>query len=300
VSPAPDPMTGPRGTETQAPAAGGYLIELPLSAVAPNPDQPRKVFSREPLEELADSIRSLGVVEPIVVRPAGDGWMIVAGERRWRAATMAGLTTIPAIVRDELDDHDAFVLSMVENVLRKDMNPVEEADGYAKLLEGGLTIDELATRLGKRAAAIKSALTLRTLEPGIRDMVAKGHVTAWDGTRLATLSWNGQARALNLIVKGGLTGNDRDRVIGQVWCEEHEVSMFGDDELPAADAKRDELRAAMESAMRALTRATAAIEGRAPVPDAMTIELAEAVLKAAGTVAKVTRAGRVARMLEVG
>lgn len=272
--------------------------QLPVSAVRPNPDQPRKAFGTKALEELADSIRSLGVVEPIVVQPAGDGWQIIAGERRWRASLMAGALTIPAVVRESMSEHDAFVLSMVENVLRQDMNPIEEAEGYQKLLDGGLTVDELAVRLGKRASAIRSALTLLRLEPGIRDMVAKGHLTAWDGSRLATLSWNGQTRALDAILRGGLTGNDRDRVIGQVWMAEHETAMFSDAEAPAKAAEVDELRRSMEAAMRSLTRATEALDARA-MPDALTIELAEAVLRAAGRVVKVTRQARVARVLEV-
>jgi ParB family chromosome partitioning protein len=275
------------------------LRHLPIRHVAPNPMQPRKRFAEGPLEELADSIRSLGVVEPIVVRPAGmdelAGWTIVAGERRWRAAKMAGLDTIPALVRTDLNDHDAFVVSMVENVLRKDMNPIEEADGYQKLLDDGLSIEELATRLGKRAAAIRTALTLRELEPGIREMVALGHLSAWDGSRLATLSWNGQARALSAIEKGGLTGNDRDRAIGQVWLQEHEVQMFSDAEAPEVRQSTDELRGHLERAMRALTAAEAVLGGA--VPDPLTVELAEAILRSAAGVAKVTRQVKVSRLL---
>lgn len=272
------------------------LRHLPIREVSPNPDQPRKHFAQGPLEELTASIASLGVVEPIVVRPQGDGWSIVAGERRWRAATAAGLETIPALVRDDLDDHDAFVVSMVENVLRKDMNPIEEADGYQRLIDSGLTVEELSVRLGKRASAIKAALTLRTLEPGIRELVALGHLSAWDGTRLATLSWNGQTRALATIEKGGLTGNDRDRCIGQVWLQEHEVQMFSDAEAPATAAANDELRQALERAMRALTAAEAALGSRA-LPDPMSVELAEAILRSAGAVAKRTRQAKVARLL---
>jgi ParB family chromosome partitioning protein len=271
------------------------LRELPVDAIAANPGQPRKRFATAPLEELADSIRSLGVVEPIVVTPAGDGWTIVAGERRWRAAKMAGLATIPAIVREELSDHDAFVVSMCENLLRRDMNAIEEADGYQRLLDDGLTVDELAARLGKRAAAIRSALTLRALEPGIREMVSLGQLTAWDGSRLATLSWNGQSRALDTINRGGLTGNDRDRVIGQVWREEHEVSMFSDDEAPARARTAGDMRAAIEQAARALTRATELLDGT--MPDDVTIEMAEGVLRQASAVTKVTRQAKVARML---
>jgi len=131
----------------------GELRELPIDAVAANPDQPRKHFAKEPLEELAASIRSLGILEPIVVTQTSgsyDRWTIVAGERRWRAARMAGLTVIPALVRDELSDHDAFVLSMVENVLRKDMNPIEEADGYQSSWTTGCRLRSSPTGWARR------------------------------------------------------------------------------------------------------------------------------------------------------
>lgn len=270
---------------------------LPISLVSPNPGQPRKRFEAGPLEELAASIASLGVVEPIVVRPAAEGWTIVAGERRWRAAKMAGLTEIPAIVRDDLSERDAFVLSMVENVLRRDMNPVEEADGYQRLIDGGSTVEELGTLLGKRAAAIRSALTLRSLEPGIRDMVALGHLSAWDGTRLATLSWNGQGRALTIITRGGLTGNDRDRVIGQVWREEHEVPMFAEEDAPRRRELAADVRAELERATRALARVDELLSGGAR-PDELSIELAEVATKTASRIAKVTRQARIAAELE--
>ena len=274
------------------------LRDLPIELVRANPDQPRKHFAREPLEELAASIASVGILEPIVVTASDGGWTIVAGERRWRAAKIAGLTEIPAIVREELSAHDAFVLSMVENVLRKDMNPVEEADGYQRLLDDGLTIDELSARLGKRAAAIRSALTLRQLEPGILDLVAKGHLSAWDGGRLATLTWNGQCRALDAINRGGLSGNDRDRVIGQVWRDEHEVEMFTEAEAPERTRAIDEARVELERAVRALTRSEAALTSSdGALPDPMTIALAEEAVRLAGAIAKVTRQAKVARML---
>lgn len=208
------------------------LRDLPIDAVGPNPDQPRKTFERVPLEELAASIGAMGIVEPLIVQPwpptdetrigFDPDWRIVAGERRWRAAKMAGLTVVPCLVRDDLADHEALELSMVENVLRRDMNPLEEAEGYQRLIDAGMTVESISARLGKRASAIRSSLTLLKLEPGIRDLVAKGHLTAWDGTRLTTLTWNGQCRALDTINRNGLTGNDRDRLIGQVWRDEHE------------------------------------------------------------------------------
>ena len=290
------------------------LQNLPIDAIIPNPGQPRKTFERVPLEELAVSIAAMGVVEPIVVQEGSHlhcrehlrapcrecyPWRIVAGERRWRAAKMAGLKTVPCLVRDDLSDHGAFELSMVENVLRRDMNPMEEAHGYQVLIDAGMTVEAISARLGKRASAIRSALTLLKLEPGIGDLVSKGHLTAWDGTRLATLTWNGQCQALDTIQRNGLTGNDRDRLIGQVWRTEHEQPMFSDAEAPTVARDRAvTLREEMERAMRALTRAGEMVDGT--LPDALTIELAEAVNRAAGAIVKVTRQAKVVGMLAEG
>jgi ParB family chromosome partitioning protein len=283
------------------------LRHLPIDAVGPNPDQPRKSFEREPLEELAASIGAMGIVEPLIVQPwppvdearigVDPDWRIVAGERRWRAAKMAGLAEVPCLVREDLGDHEAFEVSMVENVLRRDMNPLEEAEGYQRLLDAGMTVEAISARLGKRASAIRSALTLLKLEPGIRDLVAKGHLTAWDGTRLTTLSWNGQCRALDTIQRNGLVGNDRDRLIGQVWREEHEQPMFSEAEAPAAErgSRSASLREELERAVRALARATEQLAGT--TPDPLTIELAEAANRAAGAIVKVTRQARVVGML---
>jgi len=172
-------------------------------------------------------------------------------------------------------------------------------------LDDGLSIEELADRLGKKAAAIKTALTLRQLEPGIREMVAKGHLSGWDGSRLATLSWNGQNRALDTINREGLTGNDRDRVIGQVWREEHEVSLFADEELPEKVRAVEDARAHLERAVRALARAEELLTPAGGVdratavtlPDDMTIALGDEAMRLAGLIGKVTKQAKVARML---
>jgi ParB family chromosome partitioning protein len=273
------------------------FLTLPIERVSPNPDQPRKTFEVGPLEELAESIRAIGIMEPLIVRPVAGAYQIIAGERRWRAAGIAGLTTVPAIVKTGVvSDDTAFELGLIENALRRDMNPVEEAEAYQKLLETGLTVEELSTRTGKKAAAIRTALTLLKLEPGIRELVAKRHLTAWDGGRLATLSWSGQTRALDTINRHGLTGNDRDRVIGQVWLAEHEQPMFGEGELEAPETNRSaNVRADMERAMSALQRARAALQDC--IPDALTVELAEAASREIGAIVKVTRQANVARLL---
>lgn len=279
------------------------LTELPLAQVHPRADQPRTRFDREPLEELADSIRELGILEPLIVRPAGDGWEIVAGERRWRAAELAGLATVPAVIREDLgDDAHAFRLSMVENVVRADMNPMETARGFGRMRDAGVSVDEIARQTGIAKRKVQSGLTLLDLDALIADLVEKGHVDEWIGTRLATLSANGQHRALKLIREHGLTGQDRDRVIGQVWCEEHETTLFNGNVVQAQPAQdRAAVADLAELAARAAVaagRVETALETTAP--DEQTVELLELMAKSASRIARAARAARVARIVKAG
>jgi ParB family chromosome partitioning protein len=150
------------------------LIELELSQIRPNPRQPRDRFDDDALARLADSITAEGVVQPIVVRDIGDGFQIVAGERRWRAAQRAGLRTIPAIVR-QADDRESLILALTENVAREDLNPVEQARAYAVLSdELDLTQSEIARRLGKSRPAVANTLRLLELPDEVLEAIAEG------------------------------------------------------------------------------------------------------------------------------
>src|SRR6266850_1517724 len=136
------------------------LIEVGIDQVEPNPNQPRKSFESSSLEELTASIRASGVIQPIIVREVGDGYQLIAGERRWRAARQAGLDRIPAIVR-EATDAQSIELALVENLLREDLNPIEEAEAYQKLLsQFGWTQEELAQRIGRDRSSIANSLRL--------------------------------------------------------------------------------------------------------------------------------------------
>ena len=153
--------------------------ELPVSAIAPNPRQPRSAFDEEALTALAASIRELGVLQPVLVRPSGGGtYELVAGERRWRAAKRAGLQLIPALVRSS-DDASALEQAVVENVQREDLNPLDEAAAYQQLIEDfNLTHDEVAARMGKSRATITNTLRLFQLPPSVQRLVAEGKLTA--------------------------------------------------------------------------------------------------------------------------
>ncbi|MBA3875614.1 MAG: chromosome partitioning protein ParB [Anaerolinea sp.] len=235
------------------------LRALPLDAIDPDPDQPRRHFDRAALAELADSIASLGVVEPLVVRPVGDRFVLIAGERRWRAARMAGLSEVPVVVRGDLEGTDAFMVALVENVLRHDLNPVEEADGYQRLLDTGMTIEELAARIGKSESAIRARLRLHRLAPQLRDLVASGQLDAWSAGHISRLSHEGQFRVMRAMSAGDLRyQNDLDRLTGHLALQEQQGAMFGEDEVESLSVERmrsaRDLLAELDRAAQALSR----------------------------------------------
>ena len=180
---------------------------LPLHRVEPNPDQPRQDFDEEELAALAESIRVHGVLQPLTVRETGGGYyQIIAGERRWRASRMAGLTDVPAIVI-EADDRKAKELALIENLQRQDLNSVEEALGYQSLMnEFGLTQEEAAQRVGKSRPAVANALRLLTLDEKVLDMLRAGTLTAGHAKAILMLkSEKKQLEAAQKIANLGLS-----------------------------------------------------------------------------------------------
>ena len=158
--------------------AGSGFLELPIQMVNPNPLQPRRAFDEDTLEGLTDSVRELGVLQPVLVRTVGDGYELIAGERRWRAAKRAGLPTIPAVVRTA-DDEASLEQALVENLHRQDLNALEEAAAYQQLIEDfGLTQDQVATRVGKSRSAIANHLRLFQLPPAVQKLVGEGLLSA--------------------------------------------------------------------------------------------------------------------------
>jgi ParB family chromosome partitioning protein len=154
----------------------GALQDIPVSVIRPNPHQPREHFDEEALGALAESIREVGVLQPVLVRPAGDGYELIAGERRWRAARRVGLHAVPALVRIT-DDLGALQQAIVENVQREELNPLEEAAAYQQLIEDfGLTHEEVAARVGRSRAAVSNTLRLLQLPPTIQRYVKEGSV----------------------------------------------------------------------------------------------------------------------------
>jgi ParB family chromosome partitioning protein len=163
------------------------FFECDIDRLRPSAEQPRKTFDAAKLEELVHSIREQGIIQPIVARPEGDDFVIVAGERRWRAARMAGLQVVPVVVK-ELAGESAFEVALIENIQRDDLNPIEEAEAYHHLLEGtGLTQERLAARVGKDRATLANCVRLLALPEPVRDQVRHGRLAASVGRALLGL-----------------------------------------------------------------------------------------------------------------
>jgi ParB family transcriptional regulator, chromosome partitioning protein len=190
----------------QRPAGGPAApAEIPIDRIKRNPYQPRKRIDEEALEQLAESIRLHGVIQPILVTEQLDGYQLVAGERRLRAAQMAGLDRIPVVIR-QLADRDQLELALVENLLRADLNPLEEALAFRQLLdEFAFTQDQLASRLGRARSTIANTLRLLDMRESVREAVADGRLTEGHARAMAGLAETDEARLLELIVARGLS-----------------------------------------------------------------------------------------------
>jgi len=166
------------------PASAPGLTEIAVGDIDPNPHQPRSHFDEETLASLTASVRELGVLQPILVRPVGERFELIAGERRWRAARRAGLARVPAVVRT-IDDHTSLEQAVVENLHRQDLNPLEEAGAYQQLIEDfGLTQDDVARRVGRSRSAVANILRLFQLPPSVQRMVRDGQLSAGHGRAL--------------------------------------------------------------------------------------------------------------------
>ncbi len=191
--------------------SGGDLVEVPVSAVRPNRFQPRQAFDEEALGALAASIAEVGVLQPVLVRPIGDEdghpvFELIAGERRWRAAKRIGLATLPALVRD-VTDLASMEQAVVENLHRRDLNPLEEAAAYQQLLEDfGLTHDQLAKRVGKSRTTVTNLLRLLQLPPPVQKLVRDGQLAEGHARALLGVADRGRLEALaTRVVAGGLS-----------------------------------------------------------------------------------------------
>ena len=204
ASPVSDAADARATDETLRPVDGAYFAELPVTAISPNPRQPRQVFDEEAMAELVHSVKEIGLLQPVVVRAVGDDrYELIMGERRWRATQEAGLDVIPAIVRETGDD-DLLRDALLENLHRSQLNPLEEAAAYQQLLDDfGCTHEELAGRIGRSRPQISNTLRLLKLSPAVQRGVAAGVLSA------------GHARALLAVDDADV----QDRLAGRVVAE---------------------------------------------------------------------------------
>ncbi len=202
------------------------LEDIAVSAIVPNPLQPRVHFDEESLAELADSIRQIGVLQPVLVRPVGKGFQLIAGERRWRAASRAGLSVIPAIVRDT-DDLGSIERALVENLHRQDLTPLEEAAAYQQLIEDfTLTHEQVSARVGKSRSAVTNTLRLMSLPASIQALLADGRLTA------------GHAKALLGTPDRAFQEQLARRAVGEQWSVRMLEDAVRDRGGAAADGKK--------------------------------------------------------------
>jgi ParB family chromosome partitioning protein len=229
------------------------LTEAPVRAIVPNPRQPRTQFDEQALRELANSIREHGLIQPLIVARAGeDHYALIAGERRWRAAQLAGLETVPVVIKDVVPQQ-MLEMALVENVQRSDLNPLEEASAYKHLSEEfGLTQDQIAQRVGKSRVAVANTMRLLKLPEAIKARLADGLITEGHARALLTITDAAvQQRLLSQIVKNGLSVRQTEELVRRLM-EDHPAARKAQSGAGLARNSAADTRALEERMRRAL------------------------------------------------
>ena len=231
------------GADMMETESSGSLY-LPISQVESCSGQPRKHFDEESLQELADSITEHGIIQPLTVRKLASGYyQIIAGERRWRAARLAGLQEVPVIVM-EADDRKAAELAMIENLQREDLNPMEEAAGFQSLIENyHMTQEEAAQQVGKSRSAVTNALRLLGLTPAVRKLVEENKLSAGHARALVPLSPSLQESAANAILTDGLSVRQTEALVKRLSAEKKEPKKNQADAVDYLAEAQNELKA---------------------------------------------------------
>jgi ParB family chromosome partitioning protein len=252
----------------QSPAGNDEIRELEIDLIRPGQQQPRTTFDQSKLEELAQSIRTTGVIQPLLVRPAGGLFELVAGERRWRAAQIAGLVRVPAIIR-EIPDENLLEMALIENIQRADLNPIEEANAYKRLIDSlGLTQDEVARRVGRDRTFITNYLRVLKLPTEIQELIEKdkvsfGHARALLGVQDPMT----QRRLAQKIVKHNWSVRETERRVKYLHRDEAGSPRTAVEQHPDPN-----LRAAETKLRRALSTQVRIVPGRAGTPGRLEIE----------------------------
>lgn len=227
--------TAPAGEKPAHTAPAGY-ITAPVGKIRRSPTQPRKSFDDDTLAELAESIRRSGLIQPLVVRERDGDFELIAGERRWRACQLAGIVDVPVVVR-ELSDADAFALALVENIQREDLNPLEEAMAYQRLLdEFGFTQKTVSEAVGKSRSAVANSVRLLNLPDSVQAYVASGQLSAGHARSLAALPPDEASELAELMVKHGYSVREAEELVREARAaasaaaeRKQRVSRFRDD-----------------------------------------------------------------------
>ena len=219
-APISTPSTSAPATAAPAPApskpTGEQVQRIPVTRIVPCPFQPRKDFTEDSIKELADSIKEQGILQPLIVRARNGSYELIAGERRWRAAQIAGLTELPVLVR-EADDRKVLELALIENLQRENLNPIEEALGYSKLIKDfNLTQEEAAVKVGKNRATVANLLRILQLHPDIQNYVRTGLLSFGHGRALLGITnLDSQKQSAEEIIRDGLSVRETEQLVTQ-------------------------------------------------------------------------------------
>ncbi|MDF1850680.1 MAG: ParB/RepB/Spo0J family partition protein [Verrucomicrobiales bacterium] len=210
------PVAGPSKADESDAATGERVLRVSLEKVVPSPLQPRKRFHEDNLDELVDSIREHGVIQPLIVREVAGSYELIAGERRWRASTKLGLEEVPIILR-EASDRDVLEMALIENLQREDLDPLEEAEAYARLASDfGLKQDEIAQRVGKNRATVSNSIRLLDLDPEVQNLVSQRLISSGHAKAILGIKTKAEQRLLaDMVVRKKLNVRDTEKLVSE-------------------------------------------------------------------------------------
>jgi ParB family chromosome partitioning protein len=189
------------------------IHEIDIDLISPNPNQPRKVFEQDKLNELTESIKKYGLIQPIILRKEGEFYTIIAGERRWRACKNANVKTIPSIVRD-IENRNASEIALIENIQREDLNPIDEANAYEFVMERyGITQEQVSNIVGKSRVYVTNIMRLNNLDEYVKDKIVKNLITAGHGRAILSLEKEKQKLLTDIIIRDGLSVRDVEKLV---------------------------------------------------------------------------------------
>ncbi|HHY46257.1 MAG TPA: ParB/RepB/Spo0J family partition protein [Firmicutes bacterium] len=229
------------------------VSEVPINSIKSNPYQPRRQFDEERLQELVESIKNYGIVQPLVVRPVEGGYQLVVGERRWRAAIRAGLTVVPVVVRD-VSDLEMVELALIENLQREDLTPIEQAEAYQRLInEFGLTQEELAEVLGRSRPSIANTMRLLNLPPEVQENVSRGTLTMGHARALLALATSElQVEIARLVISRDLSVRQTEELVRKALAGKTKQAKSRHLQDPALLEIEDRLKHALGTQVRIL------------------------------------------------